>query len=314
MDESWRMRMGPSTHRRRQSAESSAFEPEDFNDVFGGPPRSVLARKLSADFSTSSSSEWFYHEIFQESEAAVTVTMKEGQRLPGFRIPEQRPFKPRSSSMSLSKSKSTSSSVLSFDDEELAPPFRSPRMRAVDGEEDVALSSFTSRLRPINVPYRWSSTSTPKLPKSKNNKQDLPAFGCNNTAYIDNNPSTQIESTINNFVFGFPRPIPSPESINFDPNSVNMQLMVDYHLRPQSPSSTILSSFRHDNENQNMIDFSFEENVSYQQRVPNVDLYEDDMMSSSYIIEVNSHTTEANNSEAIDIDEAIAWAKEQFQG
>ncbi|KAK9697022.1 hypothetical protein RND81_08G009900 [Saponaria officinalis] len=333
MDESWRMTMGTTdsrrTHRRRQSVGSRAsnseteFQPEDFDDVFGGPPRSVLARKLSADFTAS---EWFYQEVFGES-VAGKLAVKEGKRLPEFRIPEQRRSKEKSSSMS--KSKSTSSSVLSFEE---VSPFRSPGMVAV-GEEDAALSSFTSRLRPLNVPNRWSSTSTTSttIPKCKNNKHELPTFGCNDTTYTINNTSfTTNNYMINNFIFGFPHPppIPNHENINLNANNNNnnnnnnnfdnIQLTVDnYHLRPRSPSST-LSSFRHDNESENKINFSFDDNMSYQPQAIREDEDDDEdgdeIMSSSYIIEMNSHTSEANNSEAIDIDEAIAWAKEQFRG
>ncbi|XP_074274268.1 uncharacterized protein LOC141598425 [Silene latifolia] len=296
MDESWRMRMGTSNARNSRRGETG-LEPEDFEDVFGGPPRSLMARKLSADFS---SSEWFYQQVFKDSDTGGPLT-QEGQRLPEFRIPEQRRSKTKAKSW-MSKSKSTSSSVLSF--EELSP-FRSPGL-ITGGEDDVALSTFTSRLRPINVPYRWSSTTTSNMPTSKSKKRDLPAFGSNKSTYIDKNQLKGNEYIINNFIFGFPQALPSPE------------ILVDNHPEPQSPSSA-LSSHLQDQHAGNLTNFSYEESISYQKQHVKVDDDdhdddEDEVMSSSYIIELNSHSTEANNSEAIDIDEAIAWAKEQFKG
>ncbi|KAJ0884102.1 hypothetical protein HanPSC8_Chr10g0429471 [Helianthus annuus] len=69
MDESWRIRMGATTTATaakqpnnlppRRSPENTnrnnggygyeTLYPEDFDDVFGGPPRSVLARQFSCD-------------------------------------------------------------------------------------------------------------------------------------------------------------------------------------------------------------------------------------------------------------------------
>lgn len=167
MDESWRMRMGMPTHTlpRRRSTEhaprrsifavSEALDPQDFADVFGGPPRSVLWRKLSGDFSGDAS---FYEEVFRPPDFCDPAA-NGGRSLSAFRIPaktdefygdvfgwddEIRRSRERSRpnsnahSMSKSKSKSNSSSVLSS--EELSP------LRPVI-RDDVALSSFTSRLR-----------------------------------------------------------------------------------------------------------------------------------------------------------------------
>lgn len=151
MDESWRMRMGmPSVPGRRSGADRnssrSVFAADDFADVFGGPPRSVLPRQFSG-CSTS-----FYEEIFRPE--LVSESEKSGRSLPEFRIPArsegfysdifgsddefQRRSRERSRPNSKAKSKSNSSSVLSS--EELSP------LRPVIGD-DVALSSFASKLR-----------------------------------------------------------------------------------------------------------------------------------------------------------------------
>lgn len=157
MDESWRMRMGmPSVPGRRSGADRnssrSVFAADDFADVFGGPPRSVLPRQFSG-CSTS-----FYEEIFRPE--LVSESEKSGRSLPEFRIPArsegfysdifgsddefQRRSRERSRPNSKAKSKSNSSSVLSS--EELSP------LRPVIGD-DVALSSFASKLRYSN--YCW---------------------------------------------------------------------------------------------------------------------------------------------------------------
>lgn len=159
MDDSWRMRMGmPSVPGRRSGADrtftrsvfpacsgvATTLQADDFADVFGGPPRSVLPRQ-SSGCSTS-----FCEEIFQPE--FISTSDKRGRNLPEFRIPARSEgfysdifgpddeFQRRSRERSRpnSKAKSNSSSVLSS--EELSP------LQPVIGD-DVALSSFASKLR-----------------------------------------------------------------------------------------------------------------------------------------------------------------------
>lgn len=160
MDESWRMRMGMPSVPRRRSMEDIAtarhfmearLDPDDFSDVFGGPPRSVLSRKFSADSTRSSSS--LYEQIFLPPTEFVSAGRTNGgSSLPAFRIParveglysdvfglSEEGRTSRQRSRSNSKSKSNSSSVLSSEG-------LSPRRRPVTGD-DVALSSFASKLR-----------------------------------------------------------------------------------------------------------------------------------------------------------------------
>ncbi|OVA07082.1 hypothetical protein BVC80_5419g1 [Macleaya cordata] len=116
MDESWRMRMGSSNLPRRRSTEESSsdrmmrrnvfglncnnsdsesttlLDPENFNDVFGGPPRSIVSRQFSGDLITagnkSNNNTTFYEEIFRSSEfVAQAKNNNNGRKLPGFRIP-----------------------------------------------------------------------------------------------------------------------------------------------------------------------------------------------------------------------------------
>lgn len=179
MDESWRMRMGAPTRLkpkqslppRRSTEETSSrrsavyggdseiLAAEDFSDVFGGPPRTVLERQFSAgDFSRSSTNP-FYEEIFRQPDT-VAPARRTGRNLPEFRIPagregsegfysdifgreeegDVRRSRSRSKSISKSKSKSNSSSVLSSEE---VSPFRPA---AADGDE-VLFSSFASKLR-----------------------------------------------------------------------------------------------------------------------------------------------------------------------
>ncbi|KAJ1402024.1 Chaperone J-domain superfamily [Sesbania bispinosa] len=174
-----------SSHRRRPSifsgsgvAHSESVDADDFADVFGGPPRTLLAHK----FSNSGS---FYEEIFRPPEF-ISPAPKGGRTLPVFRIPakhegfysdifgsdDDRKSRERSGSLSKANSSSLSSEEIS------------PRRPAIG--DDVALAGFASKLRsnlltlddgvvtccmPINVPWRWnSSTMMPEeCPKINSN-------------------------------------------------------------------------------------------------------------------------------------------------
>lgn len=150
MDESWRMKMGSnvdpffSIARRSMDARIHA---EDFADVFGGPPRSVLTRKFSGDFSRS---DCFYDEVFLppgiSSGGALPSSRSHGRNLTAFRIPSgvdgfydggtaKEGFKKP-------KSRSNSSSVLTSED--VSPHYPPP---AATSGDDAGFSSFTSRLR-----------------------------------------------------------------------------------------------------------------------------------------------------------------------
>ena len=135
---------------RRVFADSETLDPEDFADVFGGPPRSVFWRKMSGGGGGNS----FYEEIFRSPEIQISGEYG-GRGLPAFRIPgaserfysdvfgsdageDERRSRERSGTNSKAKSKSTSSSVLSS--EEMSP------LRPAIGEH-VALSDFASKLR-----------------------------------------------------------------------------------------------------------------------------------------------------------------------
>lgn len=142
----------PST--RHSFTSTSTLDPDDFSDVFGGPPRTLLSRKYSIDSSSScSSSPHFYAEIFRTpSPEIVSPPKRSGRILPAFTIPYKNDafysdiFSSRDGRKSRERSrpKSNSSSVLSS--EELSP-LRPPE------HDDVALSSFASKLRYISLTF-----------------------------------------------------------------------------------------------------------------------------------------------------------------
>ncbi|WCJ27449.1 Chaperone DnaJ-domain superfamily protein [Euphorbia peplus] len=307
MDESWRMRMGMAGRPRRRSMEDTvagptrrsmeALQPDDFADVFGGPPRSILSRKFSGDFtrspSSSSSSTSFYEEIFRQS--AYSVENKGGGRnLPAFRIPgdedgfysdvfgweDGRRSRDRSRPTSKPKSKSNSSSVLSSED-------LSPHRRPVSGD-DVALSSFTSKLRPINVSCsRWNSTTA--RPEQVSRKEEMPY-----------NMENGLNEYFRSSHIKVSRKVSSPETIiSLEPTSHRSIKIAADELEVNSPASPVSSLCQEP-----------EGDVGNTMQGDDMEMEEDEVMSS-YVIEINSDHREVS-SEAISIDEAIAWAKEKF--
>ncbi|KAI4300022.1 hypothetical protein L6164_033441 [Bauhinia variegata] len=322
MDESWRMRMGlmPALPRRRSVEDRSSsrtrrsifsggvsgsetLDPDDFADVFGGPPRSLLVHKLSRSSS-------LYEEVFQPPEFVSPAT-KNGRNLPVFRIPtknesfysdifgsdDDRKSRERSGSCSKAKSKSNSSSVLSS--EEL-----SPLRPAIS--DDVALSAFASKLRPINVPCRWnSSTMLEEYPT----KQGRPAFPCNvqsfEAQYLDN----EYKENFKGSQFGFSRRVSSPETISLESNSYQSikVSMDDWELN--SPFSVVSSLCQEPQAKSSVQDHVRPEHVIEQD---DDDDNDDDEVMSSYVIEINSNLREEDSGAAA-IDEAIAWAKEKSQ-
>ncbi|KAJ6333301.1 hypothetical protein OIU77_009211 [Salix suchowensis] len=294
MDESWRMRMGvptPSVPRRRSMEDIAATRhsmdarlgPDDFSDVFGGPPRSVLSHKFPADFTrSSSSSSSFYEEIFPPAADSLSKGRKNGGRsLPAFRIPARgdgfysdvfrlsdEGRRSRQRSRANSKSKSNSSSVLSSED-------LSPQRRPVTGD-DVALSSFASKLRPISVPYRWNSATGRPREQPAVRQFNLPSFPFNHTetCYLGNEDINEKVGGCSSY-FKVSQVVSSPETISLEPYSHrSIRTSVD-DLELNSPSSPV-SSLCHEPEAK------------------------------------ADHHREGTD-EAVSIDEAIAWAREKFR-
>ena len=95
MEQNWRVRLGiPRFRSRRLEEETPAkhtcssagtFDVNNFSDVFGGPPRTILFRQFSDMFESKDSTS-FYEEIFRSTEF-VSQPQKRGRSLPAFRIP-----------------------------------------------------------------------------------------------------------------------------------------------------------------------------------------------------------------------------------
>ncbi|KAL9314472.1 hypothetical protein ACSQ67_019924 [Phaseolus vulgaris] len=295
MDESWRMRMGLTTGlpRRRSmedrsasrtrrsiffaaTAEAETLDPDDFADVFGGPPRSLLAHK----FSRSNS---FYEEVFRPPEFSSPANAKGGRSLPVFRIPakneafysdifgsdDDRRSRERSGPQSKAKSKSNSSSALSS--EELSP------LRPAIGD-DVALSAFASKLRRINLFEKYTSLT----------------YETEDNEYKESFKSPHL---------GFSRRVSSPETISLESNSYQSMKVSADDWELSSPFSAVSGLCQEPEAKSSGRDYILPELVIEQ---------DDDEVMSSYVIEVNSNFREESCGTA-DIDEAIAWAKERFQ-
>ncbi|CAI8587358.1 unnamed protein product [Vicia faba] len=311
MDESWRTPMGltsalprrrsteqRSSSRTRQSIFSNTavsgtetLDAEDFADVFGGPPRSLLTH--------NSRSGSFYDEIFKQPASMPPAPANNGRSLPVFRIPTQddafygdifrsdddRRSRERSGSQSNAKSKSNSSSALSS--EELSP-------LQPDISDDVALSDFASKLRPIKVPYKWNSSTVTH--EEQPIKQKRPVFPCNGQSFYfprhDNGGS---------------RRVTSPEIISAESNSYQSIKLSAYDWELSPPFSAV-SGVCQEPESKYLVN----DHVLPELVVDHDDYEEDDdEVMSSYVIEINSNFREENcGTEAID--DAIAWAKEKF--
>lgn len=140
--------------RRSFHRDSKPLHPEDFDDVFGGPPRTVSFRQFDR-------SDYFYDDIFQNP---VRIGTEKGSRkLPEFQIPASErgsvgaggrrseefcgeflkmDFNEVRRSRSRSKSNSSSASVLSTEE---CSPFR-PQI----SDDDVFSPVYASKLRYLN--------------------------------------------------------------------------------------------------------------------------------------------------------------------
>ncbi|KAI6703413.1 hypothetical protein NL676_012549 [Syzygium grande] len=311
------LRRGPPPglpRRRRTSRRGGAppphetLSPDDFSDVFGGPPRTVLLRKFSGDFAPPADPvSSFYDEVFRQPEFA-SPAKRSGRSLPAFRIRaaaaaevlygdvfgsdrdrrSRERSRPGSKVMSGSKSKSNSSSALSS--EELSP------LRPVIGD-NVGLSSFASKLRPINVPCRWNSIET--APGNDLKKHGIPAFTYSPPSWPDERLTEQEHKSNSRSLYnGFAQPVPSPESVTEEPSSRRrMKISVeDDDMEINSPGNNL----------------SIRDRV-HVVREREIEDQEEDEISGSFVIEIGTSNCQDGSGDALGIDEAIAWAKEKFQ-
>ncbi|CAL0327830.1 unnamed protein product [Lupinus luteus] len=317
MDESWRMRIGiPASLPRRRSMEDRTssstrhyifsgagnsepenMDPDDFADVFGGPPRSLIMHKLSR-------SKSFYDEIFQPPDFSSPVIPKGGRSLPVFRFPakndafysdifDDRRSRERSGPQSKAKSKSNSSSGLSSED---VSPFRPV------SKDDAALSSFASKLRPINVPCRWDSSTM--MLEEQPIKQEKQLFQCNSQSFEVQYQENEYKENLKSSHLGFSRRVSSPETVSLESKSCQSIKMLTDDWELSSPFSAVYDLCREPDVKSSVHDHVLPELV--------IDEDDDDEIMSSYVIEVNSNLREESCKTSA-VDEAIAWAKEKFQ-
>ncbi|KAL1833999.1 hypothetical protein ACET3Z_003650 [Daucus carota] len=276
------------TSRRSFHRESKPLHPEDFDDVFGGPPRTVSSRQFSGgEFDRS---DHFYDDIFRNP---VRVGAEKGSRkLPEFRIPGgeggsacaggrrsqefcsdflRMDFNEVRRSRSRSKSNSSSASVLSSEE---FSPFRPPL-----SDDDPFSPVYASKLRPINgQSKRDSSTRMHHVPERQDETPYFP-YSRPCKQFADDEQTENFRSPFLNFS----RRASSPESMS---------------RGAYSYSSVKVSVVDED-------DYTNEFHVQGEEE-------DDDEISSSYVIEINSGYRERTDV-GVGVDEAIAWAKESYQ-
>ncbi|KAF9588976.1 hypothetical protein IFM89_017655 [Coptis chinensis] len=306
MDESWKMRLGSNLPRRKSTEETrTTLRPEDFNDVFGGPPKTILSRKKSVpDFSFS------YQDVYQSPE--YDFSSKNGQSVPVFGMQgggggrRKGVYKRNDhgfyndifgsdedgrSSKGYSKSKSNSSSVLSSED---LSPLRNSTV------EDVFFSSFSTKLRPINIPSQMSSSfiSVPEQ-RSVQGNSDIPPW-----SQPPSIKSRFLEKDLINKNYKTSSPIKffkssSPNTISIEPISYqSIKASID-DIEIDSPSSVVSS----------LCNRNLDINSIFHGKA----LQEEEETMSSYIIEISREKSKGTMDESVvALDEAIAWAKEKF--
>ncbi|KHN46054.1 uncharacterized protein LOC114412785 [Glycine soja] len=295
-----------SSSRRRRSIFSGAgisesVDADDFADVFGGPPRTLLAHKFSSSGS-------FYEEVFRPPEFTCPAP-KGGRSLPVFRIPARNEGfysdifgsddERRSRERSRSLSKENSSSAMSS--EEL-----SPRRPAIG--DDVALSGFASKLRPINIPWRWNSSTVMPEAEEYPSKLGVPLFACKDQSFEIQHQDNEYKENFRSPHLGSSRRVSSPETISLESNSYQSIKVFTDDWELNSPFSVVSSLYQEPGAK-----FSVHDRVLSEQIIEgDDDDDDDDEIMSSYVIELNSNLRREECGESA-IDEAIAWAKEKFQ-
>ncbi|CAI8617332.1 unnamed protein product [Vicia faba] len=271
---------------------AKSVDGDDYSDVFGGPPRSLIVHKFS-------NSDSLYEEIIRMPEFTPPAE-KCDITLPVFRIParnegffsdifgsdDDRKSRERSGSLS----KANSSSALSS--EELSP------CRTTIGD-DVPLSGLASKLRPISVPWKWNSSTI--VPEEYPSKQEVSFFPCNVQSFENNECKPNFKSSPH----GFSKRVSSPETISLGSCSYQGVKVFADDSEFNSPSES-KCSFHDQVLSEQIIQQDDDDGES------DDDCSDDDDCMSSYVIEINSDLRKGE-CEASDIDEAIAWAKEKFQ-
>ncbi|KAF8658729.1 hypothetical protein HU200_059210 [Digitaria exilis] len=195
MDESWRCTIGSVLPRQRSSDQHLAgggghqsLAPDDFRDVYGGPPRTVLLRSFAGEAVDYHSPTSHHHQYMSYGGGAEAFFRRpyagDGGRAAAAVVPTEQGFfddifGARRQMRSRSRSnKSKSSSAVSSD--ELPSGFCRP-VNTTGGRADATLSSFTSRLRPVTIPSRRYDSSPPSSTSTIGEYQS--SFTCSTAAY-----------------------------------------------------------------------------------------------------------------------------------
>ncbi|KAI4372063.1 hypothetical protein MLD38_010346 [Melastoma candidum] len=291
MDESWRTRIGTSRARHDgTTTAASPLDPEDFSDVFGGPPRTVLLRKFSADRKSNPSSLSFHGLMPRPPGVSPTsrlseVFYDEAPSFIGERMSRDRSGQ-ASNGLSKSKSKSNSSS------EELSP------LRPSVGD-DVGLSSFGPKLRPIDVSCRWNCSVT-DFPSEHHKMKGVPVIPCGRPFMTEDRLMEDLykHSNFESPPRGLSRQSLSPETFTAEPNSNRSSEMPaedEEEVKAASRSSVISGDGKRVTGERDVLTMSDE----------------DDEISSSYVIEITPGIRN-DAGKTPRIDEVIAWDTERF--
>ncbi|KAK1420367.1 hypothetical protein QVD17_21900 [Tagetes erecta] len=293
MDDSWKMRIGTTTTTTTTAAATApkqsnnlrdyeTLDPNDFDDVFGGPPRTVISRQYSAN-------SFVFEDMFR----------KPNMMLPEFRIPEtktavagqrvreeefysdifgnSRRSRSRSVSQTNSKSKSNSSSILSS--EELSP-FRPAVVDDDDDDGGGSFSSFAAKLRPINVASKWNTS------KKMHEAQQMTNSPCNFDSF-----ESDYTHKFKGCYSGFSQRGSSPDITTFRAYSYTSVKESTEDLQVNSPGSIVSSQD--------------DETATIHEKD------DDDEVMSSFVIEINPSKVSEKSGESHGVDEAIAWAKQK---
>ncbi|XP_062229579.1 uncharacterized protein LOC133927231 [Phragmites australis] len=186
MDESWRCTMGSVLPRLRSPDQhagggSQSLAPDDFRDVFGGPPRTVLLRNFHGEAADYHSPTGHQYTNYGDAFCRRQYGDGRGQLAPAPAVPTEVGFFDdifgTRHMRSRSRSKSKSSSAVNS--EELPSGFCRPV--ASGGHFDATLSSFTSRLRPVTIHSRRYDSSPPSTASTRGEYQS--SFTCSTAAY-----------------------------------------------------------------------------------------------------------------------------------
>lgn len=142
------------------------------------------------------------------------------------------------------------------------------------------------------------------MPEEHQKKRGMPVFPCQSPSFMEDQfMETEFPENLRSSHFQFSRQFPSPESINLKPSSYGSFKLSVEDIELNSPSSGVSSlSFPVPEIRAKAEDTMLQEQMEV----------DDDEVMSSYVIELTSEHREVAD-EAVDVGEAIAWAKEKFQ-